>query len=76
MERLTMNISGMSCGHCVRAVTSALQELDTVQVQSVGLGSAAVTYDPNATSPEQIAQAIEEAGYMATPVGQGTRSGQ
>ena len=76
MERLTMNISGMSCGHCVRAVTSALQELDGLQVENVRVGEATVAYDPNATSREQIRQAIEEAGYEATSAGQGAGGGQ
>src|SRR3712207_8287471 len=35
MERLTMTIDGMSCGHCARSVDSALQHLAGVTVEQV-----------------------------------------
>jgi len=69
MERLNLNITGMSCGHCVSAVTEALAELGGVQVEKVAIGSATVTYDPGATTPDQITQAVEDAGYQAQPAG-------
>ncbi len=67
METLTMKILGMSCGHCIGAVTGALEELAGVDVESVTVGSATVAYDPTAVSPEQITRAVEEAGYEARP---------
>ncbi len=67
MEQLTMNISGMTCGHCVGVVTRSLKELDGVEIQNVAVGSAAVAYDPSRTSPDQVAKAIEDAGYEARP---------
>jgi copper chaperone len=70
MERLKMDVEGMSCGHCVHAVTKALKELDGVAVESVAVGSATVSYDPGATSVEQITRAVKEAGYEARPTGQ------
>lgn len=42
MEKLTMNISGMTCGHCVGQVTKALESLDGVEVEQVEVGSATV----------------------------------
>jgi copper chaperone len=63
MTQLTMNISGMTCGHCVSSVTRALKGLDGVAVEQVTLGKATVSYDPVATSPTRIAEAIEEEGY-------------
>jgi copper chaperone len=63
MTQLTMDISGMTCGHCVGSVTRALKGLDGVTVEQVTLGKAKVSYDAGATSPAQIAQAIEEEGY-------------
>jgi len=68
MERTTMQISGMSCGHCVGAVTQALKGLDGVEVEQVTIGSATVAYDPARTSPTQLAEAVEEAGYEVRPV--------
>ena len=63
MTQLTMNISGMSCGHCVGAVKKALTGVHGVQVEQVEIGSAVVAYDPSATSVEQITSAVEDEGY-------------
>ena len=76
MERVTMNIEGMSCGHCVHAVTKALKGLTGVTAEKVSIGSATVTYDPAATSIDQITRAVEDAGYEARPAGQATGTGR
>jgi copper chaperone CopZ len=68
MDRLTMQISGMGCGHCVAAVTGALAELDGVEVERVAVGSATVAFDPRAVAPEAITRAVEAAGDAARPV--------
>lgn len=65
MEQATIAITGMSCGHCVAGVRRALDQLGGVDVQEVKVGSATVAYDPQAVSPEKIAQAIKEEGYGA-----------
>ena len=68
MTRTTLEIGGMSCGHCVRSVTQALQGLDGVAVEQVKIGQATVSYDDATTSPAAIAQAIEDEGYtVASP---------
>ncbi|HET7620268.1 MAG TPA: cation transporter [Gemmatimonadaceae bacterium] len=67
MTSLDLQISGMSCGHCVSAVKNALQELDGVQVKKVEIGSASVDYDPARSSPSAIENAIEDAGYQVGP---------
>jgi copper ion binding protein len=63
VQQLTMNISGMTCEHCVGAVTRALQQLEGVRILHVAIGSASVAYDPSRTSPDRMTQAIEDAGY-------------
>jgi copper chaperone CopZ len=63
MDRITMNIDGMSCGHCVRAVTRALESVNGVEVEQVDLGTATVRYYSQATSPARIAEAVEDEGY-------------
>jgi copper chaperone len=68
MDRLTMKIDGMSCGHCVGSVTKALESLDGVDVEQVKIGEATVAYDPATTSASQIAQAVADEGYTAVPV--------
>ena len=67
MNKLELDIQGMSCGHCVAAVSEALGELDGVNVEAVQVGSAKVAYEPEVVSPDQIVLAIEDAGYSAQP---------
>jgi copper chaperone CopZ len=67
MNKLELEIEGMSCGHCVAAVSEALRELDGVSVDNVRIGSAEVSYEPAQVSPEQIVLAVEDAGYTAQP---------
>ena len=67
MSKLEPDIEGMSCGHCVAAVSEALQDLPGVNVDQVRIGSAEVTYEPAQVSPEQIVLAVEDAGYSAQP---------
>ena len=63
MERMTMKIDGMTCGHCVGQVTKALKELEGVKLEQVSVGSATVSFDPAVTPEEKITQAVEDQGY-------------
>ena len=60
-------VSGMTCGHCVQAVTSELTNLDGVQDVSVHLvpdGTSTVTVRSEAPLAESaVAAAVDEAGY-------------
>jgi copper chaperone len=69
MSRLTLFIEGMSCGHCLNAVSRALGGLAGVTVRSVAIGRAEVDYEPESIDPARIAAAVEAAGYRATPAG-------
>jgi copper chaperone len=66
MPHLTLQIDGMSCGHCVAAVKSALAKMDGVAVEQVDIGSARVTYDPARVTPEQSVDAVNDEGYVAS----------
>lgn len=63
MKQVTMHIEGMSCGHCLNAVNQALAKAPGVEIESVQIGRASVRYDEGVTTPEQIAAAVEDAGY-------------
>lgn len=65
MERTTVEITGMSCGHCVAGVRRALEQIEGVEVQEVRVGSATVAYDDSSVTPERIATTIEKQGYGA-----------
>ena len=63
MERMRIDIEGMSCGHCVRSVERALGAVDGVQAFKVGVGQAVVELDGTRATPEQVAQAVADEGY-------------
>lgn len=67
MATATLKVTGMSCDHCVRAVTQALQNTDGVRSANVDLKGARATveYDENKTNPQALASAVTEEGYKA-----------
>jgi len=66
MTPLTLHIEGMSCGHCLNAVNKTLRSLDGVDVQSVHVGRAEVSYDESRLDPDRIAAAVTAEGYRAS----------
>jgi len=62
-EQHILEIDGMHCEHCVAAVRSALESLEALTVQDVEVGTAEVTYDPAEISTDQLAEAIDDAGF-------------
>lgn len=66
MRKITLNISGMSCGHCLNAVNQALSRVPGLEIESVRMGRADLRYDEALTTPEAITRAIADAGYQAS----------
>jgi copper chaperone CopZ len=66
MRQITLHIDGMSCGHCLNAVSQALGRLPGVEVDLVRMGRAELRYDDSVTNPEAITNAVADAGYRAT----------
>ena len=66
MTSATYQVTGMSCEHCVRAVTGELRGLDgvrEVRVELVPESSSAVTVTSEAPLPVgAVAAALDEAG--------------
>jgi copper chaperone len=58
----TFNVQGMSCGHCVGAVTQAVKTVDPQAEVKVDLGSGKVEVKSD-QDREAIARAIREEGY-------------
>jgi copper chaperone len=62
----TYPVTGMTCGHCVHAVSSELTKLGGVSEVSVGLvpdGASRVTVTRDAPLPDDaVRQALHEAG--------------
>lgn len=69
MAKQTLEIGGMSCGHCLQAVKTALSEIEGVTLEDVRIGKATVDYDETKVNQDAIAEAIRDAGYtvLATP---------
>jgi len=64
----TINVSGMTCGHCVSAVTMELSLLPSVTEVEVNLESGQVTITSDAALDQtQLVTAIDEAGYELDP---------
>mgnify|MGYP001179146892 CR=1 FL=1 len=62
--KTTIEIRGMSCGHCVAAVTGALSGLPGVKNVQVSMERGEASFDEEApVSRELIRKAITEAGY-------------
>ena len=65
LQTETLHIDGMTCNHCVRAVTEALESVPEAQVHKVTVGSAKVSCP--ADQRPNVARAIEGAGYRVRP---------
>lgn len=66
MKQLKLEVSGMSCGHCVGAVRDALAGVPGVKVDDVRIGSASVTIDETKAKVSDVVDAVSDAGYEAT----------
>jgi copper chaperone len=60
----TYTVAGMTCGHCVSAVTGELSEIPGVEQVKVDLDSGLVTVTSQAAlDDDAVAAAVDEAGY-------------
>ncbi len=64
MSTSIWTVTGMTCGHCVKAVTEEVCAIDGVESVEIDLETGAVTVAA-ATDPtrDQMAAAVDEAGY-------------
>ncbi|MCU6500271.1 cation transporter [Rugamonas sp. A1-17] len=60
-----LQVENMSCGHCVGAVTKAVQAVDTAAKVEIDLASKTVRID-SATPLAPLKSAIADAGYPVT----------
>lgn len=63
----TFSVEGMSCGHCVSAVTRAVQQVDAAASVQVDLSKQTVAVTSGATT-DAVKAAIEQAGYPVKAV--------
>lgn len=65
MQNVTLNVQGMSCGHCINAIEGSVGKLDGVNQVKVNLDVAEVEVSFNETqvSLDKIKETIDEQGY-------------
>ncbi|MFB3160505.1 copper chaperone CopZ [Neobacillus sp. 179-J 1A1 HS] len=65
MEKVTLNVQGMSCDHCVKAVEGSVGELNGVSTVKVNLKSNTVDveYNNQEVSLDKIKETIDDQGY-------------
>lgn len=66
MNEIVMQVTGMTCGSCVRHVTAALKAIQGVEDVTVDLASGRVAVRARAGTPAvNLTSALADAGYPA-----------
>jgi copper chaperone len=63
MLNVTLQVQGMSCGHCVKSVEGAVRNLGADAYVDLASGKVSVEFDETKVKLEAIKEAIEEQGY-------------
>ena len=65
MKNVTLNVQGMSCGHCVKAIEGSFGQLEGVNQVNLKLDEALVevSFNESQVSLEKIKETIEDQGY-------------
>jgi copper chaperone len=71
MGKLTLKVTGMTCGHCQRSVEEALRKIPGVYGAVVDLrnATAEVDYDDDTATLDELTEAVAKAGYAAVVEG-------
>ncbi len=65
MEKVTLNVEGMSCGHCVKAVEGSVGALNGVSSVKVDLENKKVDveFNKDEVTLDTIKETIDDQGY-------------
>ncbi|MFJ7827421.1 copper chaperone CopZ [Psychrobacillus sp. NPDC096623] len=65
VNQVTLNVQGMSCGHCVSSVEKSVGKLDGVNEVKVHLesGKVDVSFEEDKVSLDVIKETIDDQGY-------------
>ena len=61
-DAITLQVEGMSCGHCIRAVTKAITALDATAEVEVDLAAKRVVAQTGLPRAD-VVRAVEEEGF-------------
>jgi copper chaperone len=62
-DAITLQVEGMSCGHCIRAVTNAITALDEGAKVDVDLAAKRVVAQTSLPRAD-VVRAVEEQGFV------------
>jgi copper chaperone len=65
---IAFEVNDMTCGHCVSTITKALKAADKDAKVQIDLAAHRVQVESASADPQELADAIGEAGYNPTPV--------
>jgi copper chaperone len=65
---ISFEVQDMTCGHCVGAITQAIQAADPGALVDIDLASHLVRIEPVQADAAALGAAISEAGYSPQPV--------
>lgn len=70
LKQITLKVEGMSCAACPATVKAALKRLSGIVNADVSYKEkkATVSYHEGKVTVEEMIKAVEDAGYMASPV--------
>ena len=64
MEKITLQVTGMSCAHCETAIVNELTDMGAAGVAaSAENNTVEITYDPAVVSLEAMKNEISDMGY-------------
>lgn len=65
MEKTTLNVKGMSCGHCIKAIEGSVGTLSGINSVKVDLdsGTVEVEFNQNEVTLDSIKETIDDQGY-------------
>lgn len=64
MEKIELKIGGMSCSHCVMALTKELRKISGIKILNVEIGKAVIETNNPEGKNEEIKKAVEETGFF------------
>ena len=63
----SFDVKGMTCDHCVRAVTDSIHDVDPAAKVAIDLASGRVVVSEESAPQDVILEAIAHEGYEAIP---------
>lgn len=64
---IAFHVPDMTCGHCIKSITQAVQAVDPQARLQIDLATHAVQIEPGSADAGQLRAAIAEAGYTPVP---------